>query len=586
MLFGLYSIYTADSPLLLVPISAEVAATVIAGLSTVFLVVPVIGVLAWGNLEPRAVALWAALSSAIAFVLSAYRQWVTGSVSVSVLPSNTFFTVEVGLALAHVFVIASAQEKKAIASYSTYFEVAWKLIVQTKLSILFVGFFWLVLWLGSTLFTALGLSFLDGLIESPWFAFTVTATAFSVALHVTDAKPEITSGVRDLLLSLMSWILPVFTLLITGFLLSLVVVGLQPLWNTRNATALLLSASAVLIILINTVYRDGRATETISLALKIALNAASFLLLPLLVIGTYALYLRVNDYGWTADRIIVAGLLSVGLVYGCGYTVAAALSRGKVLVGFGNTNVVAVVFVISLIAAMASPLLDPARVSVASQISRLRAHPELAERFDFYSLKESGQRYGVRALEHLSARDGLWPSQVAEEARLALEAVTRPVDVELKSPPPAAQSKINSRNLTVWPKGADLPPSFVNQEFGQFAVLLREKMGGEVPPCFLDGPNQCDIFLLDIDSDGTAEILVVSDLVRRIPSVIFKMGKDGTWTPDFTINNPSLACPDNLTRLKSGLFLFDRARGRSLQLGDEDYFLEKPSGGTSRPTCN
>ena len=51
-----------------------------------------------------------------------------------------------------------------------------------------------------------------------------------------------------------------------GFLASLVFTGLEPLWRTRSAAALLLVSAAALVVLINTAYREGAGAGSNSAA--------------------------------------------------------------------------------------------------------------------------------------------------------------------------------------------------------------------------------------------------------------------------------------------------------------------------------
>jgi hypothetical protein len=57
----------------------------------------------------------------------------------------------------------------------------------------------------------------------------------------------------------------VAALIITGFLCSLPFTGLAALWETRHATSLLLSANAVLIMLINAAFQNGEAKVVLAL---------------------------------------------------------------------------------------------------------------------------------------------------------------------------------------------------------------------------------------------------------------------------------------------------------------------------------
>jgi len=97
-------------------------------------------------------------------------------------------------------------------------------------------------------------------------------------MHITDVRPSIVRGIRSLLLVLLSWLLPVAVLLVGGFLARLCVSGLTALWETGHATALLLTASAVLIILINATFQSGALFKKLNFILRGSLRIASFLL--------------------------------------------------------------------------------------------------------------------------------------------------------------------------------------------------------------------------------------------------------------------------------------------------------------------
>ena len=97
-----------------------------------------------------------------------------------------------------------------MAKYPTHFDVAWKMAVQLALSAAFVGAFWLLLWLGASLFALIKLDFFRKLIGHEWFAIPVTTLAASGALHLTDIRPALVRGARTLALTLLSWIVQHF----------------------------------------------------------------------------------------------------------------------------------------------------------------------------------------------------------------------------------------------------------------------------------------------------------------------------------------------------------------------------------------
>ena len=117
-----------------------------------------------------------------------------------------------------------------------------------------------------------------------WFSIPVTCLVFAVAVQLTDVRGGLIRGVRTVALMLLSWLLLVITVLVAGFLAALPFTGLDGLWKTGSATALVLSAAAALIVLINTAYQDGREDNLPPAALRLAVRVASVLLTPLILI--------------------------------------------------------------------------------------------------------------------------------------------------------------------------------------------------------------------------------------------------------------------------------------------------------------
>src|SRR5205085_12120254 len=139
---------------------------------------------------------------------------------------------------------------------------AWKNAVQLALSIAFVGVLWAGLLLGAALFSLIGVKGFEQLLEKRWFLLPVTATAFAAAVQLTDVRLALIRGVRTVGLMLLSWLLPLMTLIAAAFLVALPFTGLAPLFATRRAAVTLLAASAGLILLINAAYHEHDPATT------------------------------------------------------------------------------------------------------------------------------------------------------------------------------------------------------------------------------------------------------------------------------------------------------------------------------------
>ena len=285
-----------------------------APLATVAFFVPLLAIVGLGNLRTRALALWIAITVVLCAGLGVYDIFRDPNTA-----TNTRFYphpilwlgLAAGLFIAHSLITAGNTERRYLAAYATDFAASWKLAVQGALAGAFIGAFWVLLWIGAELFRLIRIEVLADLIKHDWFWIPATTFVFACALHITDARGSLVEGARTLALALLSWLLPVMTLLAIAFLLALPFTGLEPLWSTRRATAILLTASAALVVLINTAYKDGRYASPAPL--RYASRTAALVLIPLVALAAYGLWLRVTQYGWTPERVNASACIVVAL---------------------------------------------------------------------------------------------------------------------------------------------------------------------------------------------------------------------------------------------------------------------------------
>lgn len=474
--------------------------------------------------------------------------------------------------IAQALVLAGVHDKRRVASYGTYFETAWKLAVQLLFSAFFVGALFAVLFMGSALFQLIKLNFLQELLKEAWFNVPVVFTAFSCAMHITDVRPAIVRGIRTLLLVLMSWILPVAAIIVTGFLCSLPFTGLQALWETRHATSVLLSAVVVLVVLINAAFQNGEAVAGVATIVRLSTRAACILIFPLTVIGIYALALRVAQYGWTTDRIIAAACLLVASCYAIGYALAA-YQYDTWLHPLAAVNVTAAFLVIAVMLALFTPIADPARISVNSQMARLESGKTVAGQFDFHYLRFEGGRYGKAALERLKQWSaGPDAVTVRREATLAL---TLTDSQRWTGNKPSAVPISVEENVTAWPVGAKLPASFVLQKWEEVAQDRK-------PNCLSSKKGRCDGFMIDMTGDGVNEVLLID--IDSGDNALMSQNADGSWGSMGSINYEYSRCKPLLEKLKSGDFSVVAPSVRELAVGGQRVaVLLRP--GLSQASC-
>lgn len=544
---ALYSLYRSFHA----AIGPAINGYVLPSLLLVFLFVPVLVVSGLGHLATRRLWIWGLVASILAAVLGFYDIWRTGypdgvGHGSSTMPSAlVIFFTGAGFYIAHALILAAASDNRRIARYSSYFEAAWKLAIQITFSGLFVGVLWLILWLGAALFMLVKLHFLQELLQQPWFFIPVIAFAFSTALHITDVRPGLVRGIRTLLLVLMSWLLPVTTFIVAGFVVSLPFTGLEPLWATRHATAVLLGSSAVLVLLINAAFQGGELGLQVARVLRGSAKIAAALLLPITAIAIYSLGLRVQQYGWTTDRVIAAACLVVAACYACGYA-WATISKGEWLRRIAPTNIATAFVILAALLMLFTPIADPARLSVASQLARLESGNVNVSAFDFDYLKFHGERYGQEALQNLKTQ-ATGPDAAATRAKV--EAALRNEnrwDADNGRHPVADANDVNA-NITVWPKKKVLPPSFLTQSWAE--VKQRHLL----PQCLTFRDKKCEAYLIDMNGDSNSEILL-KNANSYSQLIIFSQGLDAKWTIAGTVDNSLLSCKEISQALADGTY--------------------------------
>lgn len=514
---------------------------VFAALFLVLLFVPLLVVQAAGHLPGRWMAWWALGATVFGAIVGAHdvlRRAPGGPPPTSdpdhVLPqafASAFFAA--ALFIAHGLITAAAADRRRIAAYATYFEVAWKQGVQAVAGGAFVAVTWLMLNLGAELFNLIKLDFMKRLIENASVTVPLLTLAFCASLHVTDIRPQIIRAIKTVMLTLLSWLMPAATLIAAGFLISLPFTGLAPLWATRTATAILLACAAGLIALLNTAYQDGTVER--ARLMRLVGTAAAVLPFPLVVLAGYGLGLRVAQYGWTNDRVVAAACVGIAACYAASY-LWAAFPRGRWLAPLETGNIAASFVALGLIVALFTPLADPARIAASSQVARLEAGVVPPEQFDFASLRFDDGNYGYRALQRLQADSA--SDSVRTAAAHALAKNNRHEAALVRLDPAAIAA-----SLRVRPAGARLPQSFMAKDWrtaGDAAQPLARCQG--TPGL------RCDAVLADLDGDGTPEITLFEGSDAQVFSE-----RSGAWEVAGTIHVP-FNCPAVEDALREGAF--------------------------------
>lgn len=469
------------------------------------LAVPLIPLSALSAMRRSALLAWSAVAAALVAIMAIHAAWVGAApdrLGAGPLSPPLFVAVAALLFIAHHLVQPAEAAGKPVAPYADYFDLVGTNAVRLFLSLAFTGAFWLLLFLAGALFKLIGVEAIQKLIGETAFAFPATGLMFAAAVHMavqlTEARAGLVRGVRTVGLVLLAWLLPLMVVIAGGFLATLPFTGLAPLWSTKAAASLLLSAAAALIILINAAYQDG--LEPPNPILRWAARAASLLLIPIVILTAYALWLRIHQYGLTPDRVMAVTYLIVAVGFTVGYTLAA-LRSATWMKAVEPTNLVMAAISVLLLIALFTPIADPARLSVASQVKRLESGKVSAEKFDYAFLRFDSGRYGRLALERLKSDRNPQAARRAREVKAETNRPGLPV------------AKPDYAMITVYPSGSKLPETFVHQDANPPA---RGTCDGSNPGCFA--------VLLDVDADGADEVLLGSGETLDV----YKLS-DGRW---------------------------------------------------------
>jgi len=532
--------WPATAPFFAVPLTSLVS------------LIPIFLLQAVGRMTRRTLVLWIVGAAAIVAGLAWYDVWRRSSFQLALFDASSptaafMFFVYVALFIAQSLITAGDADKSFLTRYRNYFDATWKFGLQLALSGAFVLALWALLYLGAELFALIKLDFFRKIIQHDWFYLPATTVATAAAMQLTDVRTQLVSGVRAVGLTLLSWLLPLMTAVTALFVASLAFTGLQPLWDTRWATRILLSAAAALVVLINAAYQDGEEAGARPLVLRYGELIASVLLVPLVILASFALALRVQQYGWTIDRIATLACILVAACYALGYTAAALFSLlgGQWMWALESVNVFVAFLILLLVFLLFSPISDPARLSVASQMARLESGATKPAAFDFAYLRAEGGRFGEAALQRLASwRSGSGAPAIRAAAAAALKG---PIPVAPFRVSPAKPSDLETR-ISVYPAGRKLPESFLKEDWTN-----AWKSGGYLTsPCFVMDSAKCNAFFADLTGDGKEDIILTYGFGDSWSGTVFAERPDGTWTSVASIPVPR--CPGTLDAMKRGAF--------------------------------
>lgn len=340
--------------------------------------------------------------------------------------------------------------------YHALFEYGWHNALTLALSLLFLGIFWCLLWLWAALFGMIEIEFFKELFSDRRFVYPVSGMVFGFGIVICRTRINAVATVRQIILAIFRALLPLLSAIGLLFVAALPFTGLEPLWDTWSAATLLGWLILLSVVFLNAVYQDGDGPQPYPRGLMLAVHAALLALPVFAALALWALWARVEQYGWSVDRLWGLVVLGILALYAMGYAVAVIVSnRTTWLPLLPRINVLIAFAIIAVVWATSLPLLDLRKIASADHVARTTGPEANTDELDLKYLRFELGRPGIQALHALrdsaaSMPDSLLPQRIDAvlDATTAWSVKTPEVDdnalnglfvIAPGSPPPATE---------------------------------------------------------------------------------------------------------------------------------------------------
>ncbi|EEZ4382531.1 MULTISPECIES: DUF4153 domain-containing protein [Escherichia] len=295
-------------------------------------------------------------------------------------------------------------DRKGRTNYSFFYQSVWHNTLILMVIFITNGLTWLVLLLWSELFKLVGITFFSTLFFSTdWFIYLTLGLVTALSVILARTQSRLIASIQKLFTLIATGLLPLVSLLTLLFIITLPFAGLNAISRHISAAGLLLTL-AFLQLLLMAIVRDPQKASLPWTGPLRCLIKTSLLVAPLYVlIAAWAIWMRVAQYGWTAERLHGALAVVVLLAWSLGYFVSIVWRKGQnPLVLQGKVNLTVSLLVLVILVLLNSPVLDSMRISVNSHMARYQSGKNTPDQVSIYMLEHSG-RYGRAALESLKS---------------------------------------------------------------------------------------------------------------------------------------------------------------------------------------
>ncbi|MCZ4280152.1 DUF4153 domain-containing protein [Kiloniella laminariae] len=453
--------------------------------------------------------------------------------------------------------------------YKSLFENAW----SNKLLLLFAGLFlgtaWAILGLCGELFELISIDFFSDLFTSEPFAYIFSGLTFGLGVSLARERPRIIQSLLQIVLTLFRFLAPLLGLVALLFILTLAVMGPEKLWATGHATQLLLTLLFLFILFENAVIQSGEDNQGFPGPVQWLIMAVNVTLPAFALLALYAVWLRVEQYGWTPERFYMAVLAVIGLIYAISYAVAVLTLWKNWTDRIIKANPVIALLVLVFAVLIHLPPFEPYRLSLKDQISRLEDGRIKPADFDFSYLRFRLGTAGQKALKDIENNpvlmaDPLIASRIEQVKKQSYYQASADRDA------PDYLSLGNFTDyLVLYPSTIEVP--------GDVNKALVENYQWVLSSCYQEQQPEarCLLVNLDLNQDSQKEFLLIS---QYNTAYSLMLQPDGSWKagPQLTAGYNNGSSKEYQSALERGDFRLTAPTIQNLTIGDQLFQVEFP----------
>ena len=399
--------------------------------------------------------------------------------------------------------------------YHELFRRFWDNIFIVAIAAFVTWSFWAVILLWSELFKLIEVTFFNDVFTHKAFLFMGLSVVFGYGVALGREWEKLTATARNMVLTVLKALLPLLAVIALLFLVSLPFTGLQPLWDTRHASATLLALIALTVLLFNGAYQDGAEGPPYSSWIRHLVEAALVVIPVYAAITFYALYLRIGQYGLTFGRFYAILFTLGGMLCGLGYAVSVFRKRSHWMETAHSVNVAMALVVVVCAILVHTPVLDPLRWSARSQFNRLAGGEVDATDFDYGYLRFQLGHVGFDKLAALEALTDHPHADVISERVRATRNAESYSDVR-----PQPESLVSASDISPLDASTSLPDSLVRYVITRLTQYQADEC---------DANGDCTMFAADFDSDSDPEYVLVLSGDQRYQMLAFDRDENGSW---------------------------------------------------------